>query len=37
MLIKMTKNWIAIAGIILAIGLFVPNISTLANTNRVVK
>ncbi len=33
MLTKMTKTWIAIAGVILAIGLFVPNIPTLANTN----
>jgi hypothetical protein len=33
MLTKMTKTWIAIAGIIFAIGLFVPNIPTLANTN----
>jgi hypothetical protein len=33
MLTKMTKTWIAIAGMILAIGLFVPNIPTLANTN----
>jgi hypothetical protein len=33
MLTKMTKTWIAIAGMILAIGLFMPNIPTLANTN----
>jgi hypothetical protein len=33
MLTKMTKTWIAIAGMILSIGLFVPNIPTLANTN----
>jgi hypothetical protein len=33
MLTKMTKTWIAIAGIIFAIGLFVPNIPILANTN----
>jgi hypothetical protein len=36
MLTKMTKTWIAIAGIIFAIGLFVPNIPTLANTNSTV-
>jgi hypothetical protein len=33
MLTKMTKTWIAIVGMIFAIGLFVPNIPTLAHTN----
>jgi maltose-binding protein MalE len=32
MLTKMTKTWIAIVGIILAIGLLMPSIPPLANT-----
>jgi hypothetical protein len=33
MFTKTTKTWIAIAGMMLSIGLFIPTLSTLANPN----